>query len=129
MTSLGFDRQIASVYALLDILSDPVKMDQYEEFLAARRAERRARHELKIARLMARLSTKCENVVNQYEQDGFEINKFYTDRHSGNVAVMLVRRNTWNHAASKMGCKIAMVYPNGDRVETMEKSISIRRSF
>lgn len=117
------------IIRLITLLDDPVAMAQYEEEMKLRRAIRRAKHERKIAALYDALTDKCEALVAAYKQSGYEVNKFFTDRGSGNVAVMLVKRNVWNHEKSRMGHSLVMVYPDGSRSETREKSISVKREF
>lgn len=68
-------------------------------------------------------------LVAKAEQEGHVLVKFYQDRHSRHVAAMLVKEKVWNGAKGRIGRKLLMVYPDGSRSETMERSISIRQSF
>lgn len=127
-TTPDMDKAIASMKQLIEILGDPAKLAQYEAYLQAKRAQRQAKHAAKLEAWQNAMSLQCDAMVEQYRCEGAVVNKYFRDRTTGNIAVMLTKK-TFDHAKSRMGTKLIMVYPDGSRTETMEKKISIKRSF
>lgn len=94
-------------------------------------ADRRrlARHAARWAGALAALTDVQAVLLAKSEQDGCTLNKFFIDRASGHVAPMLVKEKVWDGARHRMGRKLLVIYPDGSSTTTMEKSISVRRSF
>ncbi len=67
-------------------------------------------------------------IIDDMTHDGYQLNKSWTNRASGRVAFMLVKE-LWNSAKGRVGTKLVMVYPDGSRVETFEKTISVKQVF
>lgn len=97
------------------------------------RAERaRQRQIAKNARFEAgllRITDQQALRIGQMESRGYKFNKMWQDRTTQNVAVLLVNDNIWNSEKGRIGTKLMMVYPDGKTTETMEKTISIRKTF
>jgi hypothetical protein len=47
------------------------------------------------------------------ELDGYQAVKLWTNRSTGNVAVMLQKANVWNQASGRISTSLFMVYPDG----------------
>jgi|SRR5579863_372136 len=109
-----------------------VPIDQIEAYVEARREKARQRferHQRKWGAALAALTDVQAVLVSQAEADGHSINKLYTNRASRRTAVMMVKYPVWDNRKHRMGTKLLMVYPDGSRSTTMEKSISIKQSF
>ena len=68
-------------------------------------------------------------LVEEAERTGYKVVRLYRDRASRNVAVLLQKEQVWNSAKGRMGRALMMVYPDGTRGITMERSISIKQKF
>ena len=125
---MNIDRDIANLQALVEILSDPAKLAAYERAYEARREQRIANHAKRVRAMVARITAIQDGFVQEYKRQGATVNKYFRDRYSDNVAVMLTKQG-WNSAKGRIGTKIIMVYPDGTRAETFERTISIKKSF
>lgn len=68
-------------------------------------------------------------VIEKLEQEGHKMSsRIWQSRKTGDIACMLSKQ-VWNGAKSRMGTKLVMVYPDGRRAETFERTISIRQDF
>ena len=124
---LIFDDIMMMIAKLENMTPEEVERS-YQRRLAERKM-RIARHEARWQSLLNRMTEKCLEKVDAVKRQGGSINKLYTHKYSGNVAAMMVRPNVWDGAKGKMGRKIIMIYPDGSQVETLEKTISIKRDF
>lgn len=101
--------------------------------IAARREAARRNFARKNARYTAALA--CMSDIQSVVIDSLEANgakmagKVYQNRRSGRVAVMMVKNQVWNGIKGRCMDKLMMVYPDGSRTETFEKSISIKKEF
>lgn len=132
MKDVNIDKIIADLigtFELMEILGDPEQFKQYESYLKQRREARRARHEAKVAVLFSRLTDKAEALIAAYEREGAKVNKFFTDHSSGNVAVMMVGRQVWDQRKQRTVKPLIMVYPDGTRTTTNERSVTLKRHF
>lgn len=132
MKEANLDKLIADLIGtleLMDILGDPEQFKRYEAAIKQRREARRARHEAKVAVLFSRLTDKAEALIAAYEREGAKVNKFFTDRSSGNVAVMMVGRQVWDQRKQRTVKPLIMVYPDGTRTTTNERSVTLKRHF
>lgn len=68
--------------------------------------------------------------IDKFEQDGYKVNKFLVKRANptGQIAVMLAKKNIFNQETYKHGTRIAMVYQNGV-IEMSFNTAVIRKEF
>lgn len=109
-----------------------VSIGQLEYHIAAKREAARRRNANKNAayRSAAEQMTDIQSaVIEKLECEGAKLqNQLWQNRASGNVARMMVKE-AWNGAKGRVMSKLIMVYPDGTRTETFEKTISIKKVF
>lgn len=109
-----------------------VPVEQLDAYIAQRREQRRRHAAAKNARYAQALSHVTDVqacVVERLQQDGYLLaDKMWQDKQSLNVARLLSKR-CWNAAKGQISTKLVMVYPDGSRAETFERSISIRKTY
>lgn len=109
-----------------------VPIEHLESYVAARRAEaqrRLERHKARWFGAVASMTDVQSVLVDKADREGHVLVKFLIDRHSGNVAALMQKTKVWNGAKGRMGTKLLVIYPDGTQTTTMERSISIKRSF
>ena len=103
--------------------------EQVEREVAARKAAR-ANRNAKFHDALDRCTDIQQLVIEKLVQGGARPpKKLMENRRTGNVAVMLTKFEVWNGAKGRVMPKLMVVYPDGSRTETFEKSISIKKEF
>lgn len=134
MSKILNDEEKQLLLDIADIVSMMTGLTQEQVLAECRvRAERaRQRQIAKNARFEAglrRITDQQALRIGQRESQGYKFNKMWQDRTTQNVAVLLVNDNIWNGAKGRIGTKMMVVYPDGSTTETMEKTISLRKTF
>lgn len=123
------DSELEALRAILRLIDDPTAWAQFSAERAAQQANRRARHAQRFETMLHHVTPEQVAQINALRALGAKVVRLYQDRASRNVAVLMQRRPVFDTTRSRMGCKLYMLYPDGSRVETFEKSISIQQSF
>jgi len=117
---------------LADAIAAALGIDraQIDAYCAAQRERNRRNFERHARRWAAAIDAFTDvqlALITKMEQEGFAVNKLWT--YQGRTAVMMVKRQVWDASKGRMGTRLTMVYPDGSRVTTMERTITVRRTF
>jgi hypothetical protein len=100
---------------------------------ARQRAERSRRSAIaknqRFAAALERLTDTQSLRITQQESRGYKFNKMWQNKHSLNVAVLLVNNNIFNPVKGRIGTKLMVVYPDGTSTETFEKTVTLKHNF
>jgi hypothetical protein len=125
----NIDTKLEALRSMLRLIDDPTAFARFNAESKRAAEQRRARHAHKWAAMLHHVTPEQVAQINALRALGAKAVRLYQDRTSRNAAVMMQRRPVFDTTRSRMGCKLYMIYPDGSRVETFEKSISIQQSF
>ncbi len=121
----------AASQEVAEILSTLLKVPE-GALLAHIRAKQEAARR-KVANQNARYAAALERmtdvqsvIVEHLQQDGYTMGVI---RLCGNRVAPVLQKQFWNQAKGRMGTKLTIVYPDGTRTATFERSISVKGSF
>lgn len=87
------------------------------------------RHRLKWGAWVDELKDIQNVIVAEAERKGYRVVKLYRNRATRHVAVMMQKEQVWNTAKGRMGIALIMVYPDGTKGISMERTISIKDNY
>lgn len=109
-----------------------INPESLQAYIDSRKEKARRRVQSNNARYdaaIARITDVQACIIERMEAEGYRMqNRIHINKATGNIAVMLVK-SVWNSAKGRVSPKLVMLYPDGSRNETFEKSITIRQQF